>query len=418
MDWGIMKDKKVHKKLHLGWLYFIVLAFFVGFFYTLMIYTGFWGKMVNGISTQPFWSYPLWILFSFYLTLTLHELGHLCAFVLKGIKIKALYITIFIFYKKDQKWHITINPKLWVLFGGLVVPDLGEIKDEESYHKISNAFTVSLITAPLVTIIFLGLSILSTFMLILWSSSLVLIGIFLLNTLIIILLSTLYIYSFRLSNPMFYGDFVAYKKMKTDKLFELVQVHQYMMFSSIDSKQTEIFLFDKMRAMLETIKINSSLFHTMLVSSYLDGIIYHQMKSSEIVHEKISKLLIKPYTKTEQGLMLAYELAYYHYLKEDVGKAYQIFEQIQNYTNSKLDQKLLDYMKYKSMHIMHMGDYEEYLNNPDHYYLGMSWMFDRLIDPLESIKEQHQKFKYVEYSCKVDLTPPIEETKSDIDQNQ
>ena len=34
-----------------------------------------------------------------------------------------------------------------------------------------------------------------------------------------ILLSSLYIYTFSLSNQLFYGDFVAYKKMKAESLF-------------------------------------------------------------------------------------------------------------------------------------------------------------------------------------------------------
>ena len=406
-----MQPKK-NKKRKLRILYFFIFSFILGMFYTFLVYQGIWSTIRLSLSSIPFWAYPLWILFSFYLTLALHELGHFISFSLQGIKLRALYLTIFVFRKTEKGWNFIIKPKLWILFGGLVVPDLGEIKTDEDYEYVSKAFSKSLITAPIVTITVLFLSLLTTVFLILYSSNHVLIGIFLLNTIFITLLSTLYIYTFTLSNPMFYGDFVAYKKMKEDDIFRLTQISQYTMFSLIDSDETTLFLWNKAKELIKKTDINASLFHTMLISNYLEGIIHMKQPIDDEVDLKISKLHIGHYLRSEQGLVLAYDLAYYHYIKKDVHKAYQIYNDIKTRQIKKVDPKMIEYMKRKTMHIMHIEDQTEFLNNKENLYIGMSWLFDSLFDPYETLSEQHEKLPFTPYLSEVNLEP-IKETESD-----
>src|SRR5690554_1605505 len=152
----------------------------------------------------------------FYITLIFHELGHFIAFKVQKIKLRALYITIFVFYKTKEGWRFTIKPKLWVLFGGLVVPDLELIEDDKTYHEIAKKFAISLITAPIVTISLLGFTIIMFILTVIFSTNSLWIGTISIMTFYVILLSALYIYTFKLSNQNFYGDFVAYKKMKDD----------------------------------------------------------------------------------------------------------------------------------------------------------------------------------------------------------
>jgi hypothetical protein len=405
---------KKSKKRKLRILYFFIFSFLLGMFYTFLVYQGIWNKITLGLRSIPFWAYPLWIFFSFYFTLALHELGHFISFYAQGVKLRALYLTIFVFRKTEKGWSFIIKPKLWILFGGLVVPDLGEIKTDEDYEEISKAFSKSLITAPIVTIIVLFLSLLTTILLILYSQNYGLIGIFLLNTIFITLLSVLYIYTFTLSNPMFYGDFVAYKKMKEDEIFRLTQISQYTMFSLTDSEETTLFLWNKAKELIKKTEINSSLFHTMLISNYLEGVIHMNQQIDDEVDQKICKLHIGHYLRSEQGLVLAYDLAYYHYIKKDVHKAYQIFNDIKTRQIKKVDPKMIEYMKRKTMHIMHIEDQTEFLNNKDNLFIGMSWLFDSLFDPYETLKEQHEKLPFTPYLTEVNIEP-IEETKSDQD---
>jgi len=402
-------QKKKNKKIKLGVLYFFIFSFLLGMFYTYLVYAGIWSTIAKGFQSIPFWAYPLWIIFSFYFTLALHELGHFISFYVQGIKLRALYLTIFVFRKTEKGWSFIIKPKLWILFGGLVVPDLGDIETEEDYDHVSKAFSNSLMTAPIVTITILFLSLVTTVLLVLYSTRYGLIGIFLLNTIFITLLSILYIYTFTLSNPMFYGDFVAYKKMKEDEIFRLAQISQYTMFSLKDSLNTSIFLWNKARDLIKRTDLNSSLFHTMLLSSYLEGIIHMEQPIDEEVDLKISKLHIGNYLRSEQGLVVAYDIAYYHYIKKDVKKAYQLFEDIQTRPFKKIEPKMIDYMKKKSMHVMHIEDQTEFLNHKDNLYIGMSWLFDSLFDPYDTLHEQHEKLPFAPYFTEVNLTPVQED---------
>jgi hypothetical protein len=405
--------KKTHKSLRRT-IYFLIFAFFLGFFYTLLVYQGIWIKIKTGLSEIPLWAYPLWILFSFYVTLSLHELGHFFSFVFQKVKIRAIYITIFIFHKTEKGWRLSINPKLWVLFGGLVVPELGEIKDEETYKQKLNAFANSLMTAPIVTIVFLVLTVISTILLTIFSGNETLIGIFVLNMIFIALLSTIYIYTFKLSNPLFYGDFVAYKHMKTNQVFQHVQLSQYTIFSLQESKETDAFLFAKTKAILNELTISNTLFHTLLLTQYIENKIASDEPIDDIIDQKLKKLNISSYLRNEHGFMLANDLAFYFYKYKDVEKAYQIILQVYAKSYPKLNEKLVKYMRNKSFHLLHLEDQSSFLAMKENIYIGAIWIFDRLIDPYEQIELQHQPLPYIPYVCDVDFGTEEENKKSDI----
>ncbi|MDX9691007.1 MAG: hypothetical protein RBT45_01035 [Acholeplasmataceae bacterium] len=408
-----MKKKKKNKKwLHLA--YFFLFAFFLGFIYTLLVYVGIWHKITLGFKAIPFWAYPLWLIFSFYFTLTCHELGHFFSFIFQKVSIRALYITIFIFYKSEKGFRISINPKLWVLFGGLVVPELGVIDNEETYQKKVKAFTNALITAPIVTIVLLISSWILTILLMIYSNHSNLIGLVTLNTIFITLLSLLYIYTFRLSNPIFYGDIVAHKKMKTDQIFQMVQISQYTMFSLVESDSTEAFLFDKTRYFLKQTAFNYSLMHIMLLTQYIEGILYKKYEIDLEIDSKIRNLNINQFLRNEQGFMLANDLAYYYYVNQDVDKAYQVIKQIYSKEYTKLNKKLFTYIKKKSYHLLHLEDNHDFLSNKENIYLGAIWIFDRLIDPFLNLNEQHEPFPFVTYATEVNLEVDEDKEKSDI----
>jgi hypothetical protein len=406
-----MKKKK-HNHI-IGILYFFIFAFFLGFFYTLLVYQGIWSKITQGLGLIPLWAYPLWLLFSFYLTLSLHELGHFFAFLFQHIKIRALYITMFIFYRDQKGWKFSINPKLWALAGGLVVPDLGEMNDEETYQKTVKSFAISLWVAPIVTIVFLIISIISTLLITIFSSNITLIGIFIINTIFISLLSTLYIYSFKLSNPMFYGDLVAYKKMKDDPVFQLIQVSQYTLFSLYESKSTNDFLFKKIEETIKQTVLNHTLFHTLLLTQYIEDILVNKYPIDPQIDHKLRHLNIQPYLRNEQGFMLVNDLIYFHYVNKDVALAYHLLNQTYSQTYPKLNEKLFNYMRKKTYHLVHLEDNQAFLDNKDNLYLGIIWIFDRLIDPYAYLSESHEPLPYTPYVCEINLEAQEENKKSD-----
>ena len=150
------------------WIYLPIIVFLIGCIYTILIYNGIWFKLTSGLKSLSLIGYLLWFIFAFYFTLTLHELGHFLAFYFQKVKLRAIYLTIFVFYKNEKGWHFTIKPKLWILFGGLVVPDLGEIRNEEEYKSLSSKFSKSLIAAPIVTISLLVITLITFVLLMLF----------------------------------------------------------------------------------------------------------------------------------------------------------------------------------------------------------------------------------------------------------
>lgn len=395
-----------------GLLYALIFAFLLGYVYTALVYNGIWFNLKSGLNRVPFYMWLIWLIVSFYLTLTLHELGHFFSFLIQGIKLRALYLTIFVFYKNETRWKFTIKPKLWVLLGGLVVPDLGEIKRDEDYQKVAHQFGVALITAPIVTLAVLLLTWVLFIIILYTSSNIGHIGIMAVMTLWITLLSLLYIYTFTLSNPMFYGDIVAYKKMKKDAVFRLAQIHQYQMFSLLESNETEIYLWHKVRDAIKKHTLHHHTTDIALYMAYIDGILHLNQEIDTQVDLKIQRLSTHLFTRSEQGLTLLYEVCHYYYKTKRPDQAYRLFEFIQERASKKINENVLEYLKKRSMHIMHIAYDDLYLNDLKHITMGNTWIFEPILDLKKMLKDAHEKLTFVPYLTLVDLKN--EETKSDL----
>jgi hypothetical protein len=386
-----------------GLLYALIFAFLLGYVYTALVYNGIWFNLKSGLNSVPFYMWLIWLIVSFYLTLTLHELGHFFAFMIQGIKLRALYLTIFVFYKNEKGWKFTIKPKLWVLLGGLVVPDLGEIKRDEDYQKVAHQFGIALITAPIVTLSVLLLTWVLFIIMLYTSSNIGQIGIMAVMTLWITLLSLLYIYTFTLSNPMFYGDIVAYKKMKKDAVFRLAQIHQYQMFSLLESNETEIFLWHKVRDAIKKHTLHHHTTDIALYMAYIDGILHLNQEIDTQVDLKIQRLSTHLFTRSEQGITLLYEVCHYYYKTKRPDQAYRLFEFIQERASKKINENVLEYLKKRSMHIMHIAYDDLYLNDLKHITMGNTWIFEPILDLKEMLKDAHEKLTFVPYLTLVDL---------------
>jgi len=369
--------------------------------------------MTSGLRSLSFIGYILWFIFAFYLTLSLHELGHFLAFYFQKIKLRALYLTVFVFYRNQKGWHFKIRPKLWVLLGGLVVPDLGEIKNDTDYEILKTKFSKSLIVAPLVTIGILTISLISFILVMTFGTHTHFTGIITINTLYITVLSILYIYTFRLSNQMFYGDFIAYKKMKSDPIFQLAQINQYTMFSLEESDVTVRYLWEKSRDIIREHPVSTSLFYIMILTNYFDGILRMNYEVDSDIDQKINRINMASLCRSEQGLSLAYDFSFYDYKKGDIEKAYQRFDLIQKKIGKKLNQKMVTYLKNKTLHVMHREDHSQFLSLKENLYIGNAWIFEGLVNPYDMLTAYHQKLSYIEYSCPV-VFEQKEEQKSDL----
>ncbi len=382
-------------------LIFIFVSFMAGVGFTALAYHGLWLNITTGLQATTFWGFLLVLVLMFYLTLTIHELAHLIAFRLQGVGIRALYLTIFVFHRTPKGWRFAIKPKLWVLFGGLVVPDLEPIEDETAYQRVVKRFANALIAAPVATLAFAFLSLVLFAVVLMTSTQPVLIGYMLMATVVTLFLSALYTWTFFLSNEMFYGDIVAFRKIKQDPVFQLIQINQYTMFSLHDHEKTETFLWQNIIGLLSQTRLRHSLFHTMLVNTYLEGVIYQGRAIDKVVDGKINRLTIHPYLHKEQGLQTAYELVCYHYVKQEACKAMLLYQDIEKQVSRRLPEKLKTYLSKKTAHLIHLEDHSDFLADHDNTYIGQYWIFDVLLDPYALLEHMHQPLPYVECSSPV-----------------
>ncbi len=375
----------------------------LGFTYSALAYLDMLDPLYMGLSMLPWWSYLLLGLIAFYFTLAIHELTHLITFKYCGVSIRALYLTIFVFYKTDKGWRFRINPKLWVLFGGLVIPDLEKIDSHSKYQKTKDAFAKSLLAAPITTISFMILAFFTILTFLTFSTHHISIAIIFVFNMIAILLSVIYIRTFSIHTDTVYGDIIAHQKMKEDSWFELAQISQYQMFSLNDLGFNK-FLFDRSKYLLETLdKPRLNIFKTMILMNYFEGVNYYGQEPSLKLASLIDKLNARSFKRDENGLMAAYELATYQYHVGQVDKSYRIYETIQKMNYKNIDERLLTYLKKRFEDVTHIEYHDTYLSDLKNVYTDYLWIFDKIVDPYEDIKVKHRRQPFMTYETVVQM---------------
>jgi hypothetical protein len=382
-------------------LIFIIAALLTGIFSSFLVYSGLWETFSTGWKTIGFFGGVFILLVSFYVTLTVHELAHLIAFKVQGVGIRALYLTIFVFHKTEKGWRLSVNPKLWILFGGLVVPDLPEIPDDQTEERLTTAFARALIAAPVATIVFASIVIMTFILSVTIPAGPLLIGIMGRAALFVTLLSALYTVTFFLSNDTFYGDVVAWRKIRTDDAFRIAQFSQYLMFSTTAGQASEDHVWKRVTARLREHGIGPSLFDALVLSIYLTGIIREDRESDETVDRMVREKNVNVYLRKEPTLEIAYEIALFHYRKHDVERAYRLHEDLSRKVGKHIPEALRTYLAKRSAHLMHLEDNSAWLSENENIHIGQFWIFETLVDPYEHQKETHQPLPYIEYSSPV-----------------
>ena len=382
-------------------LKFALIFFVIGFLLSFLIDQGIFSKFFHALGEIPWYIYPLGLIVTFYLTLTIHEFGHLFSFLLQGVKIRALYLTIFVFVKEKKKIRFKVYPKLWVLLGGLVIPDLSKIETKEDYDQTVKIFRNALISAPITTISYMGLSILGFIIAMIFMNPSLGLGVIILHMIYVSLLSILYIYTFKLSTQSLYGDFVAYQKMKDDPMFTFAQISQYTEFSSMESEKEKRFIFDYATNLLKVAPKMTDLFVQHILLYYLEGITKRDYPTDPVVESKIKQINIHSFIRNEQGLFAFHEIILHDYKLKKVEEAYDKFEHVKKINRKKIDHKLITYLNYKTEHQINLCDHQSFLENKHNIYIGDHWIFEPVIDPYQAYLEDTNKLPFVPYLCEV-----------------
>src|SRR5690554_3491582 len=66
-------------------------------------------NMLECFDKLPFYINGLIFIFTYILTVSLHEFGHALGFIRYGLKMRAVFFTIFVLIKEDNKWSFKLT---------------------------------------------------------------------------------------------------------------------------------------------------------------------------------------------------------------------------------------------------------------------------------------------------------------------
>ncbi|MCU0104502.1 hypothetical protein N7603_02405 [Acholeplasma vituli] len=202
--------------------FLILFIFLIGLFFLMeWIFPNYLTNWLKGFIQIPFYGHVILFFGTFFGVVLLHELAHALAFVIRSVSLKVIMVLCFIFYKSDR-WHVAIDFKLLALGGGIVMPHFSEIKVQSDLVQYQNSTAYSLIFAPTFTIVFSLVLFIINIVFFHQTAWLTVMNLY------VLLFSLIFTYTSTLQASGMYGDFVAYKKVKTDPVFGLSVISQFV----------------------------------------------------------------------------------------------------------------------------------------------------------------------------------------------
>ncbi|MDY0210234.1 MAG: site-2 protease family protein [Acholeplasma sp.] len=380
-----------------GFLIYLLIVLILGMISAPLFHTGFLPDLINGFFKLPFYGHIGIILLSFFLSVFLHELTHLIAFKVKGMRIKAFLVLFFVISKHNDKWQFKFNFKLLKMGGGMVMPEIKEIKEELTYYKYANAISTSLIAAPIFTIIY---ALLFLVLNLVFFHTLPIFTVFSFYTVLFGILFTL---SSNLATDELYGDFKAFKKFNEDPLFKVSIITQYTdNLSNYHLKllESHIEKYPVSDFPNEILPVLSTLYDYYVYEK--DEWIVPLIQRAEYVF--VHPFLIKRFVRKESYIPLAQYILYFlvKYGKKD--KADGLYPEFKAQLDAlKLNDLTKTYIDKQTRHVLNYEDHSEYLNQTDHISPSRySFIFEGIPDFIES---EHNHNKGFDVSTKIPVVP-------------
>ena len=287
-------------------------CFLLGVIIGYLNYLNVFSKFLDDITSLGWYWVIVIILVTFVINIAIHELGHLISMLKNKIKVRAVFILAFTFVKTD-KIRIGIYPKLFKLVGGAVIPNIGEIKDRESYYQYVDAFKKVIKAGPFATISFSLFSVIFFIISLFFGNSALVFISFYFMVITLILMVLILISSKQDFNGL-YGDYVAYEKLTTSKRFKILYILSACETSDFEKKNKK-FLWNKIIKELE----KSTEIHTApgceFLQYYCSEIVFNHAIGSVDIDSHLTKTyhLLK---NTEEHYVLGHYLLYYYYVRK------------------------------------------------------------------------------------------------------
>ncbi|WP_078553098.1 M50 family metallopeptidase [Bacillus alkalicellulosilyticus] len=360
---------KQKKKTLITWVISIGIGAIVGFIIGI-------GASAIDIPPQytilPFYVNIPIVIVTYLLAVALHELGHAYSFSKNGIKVRAVIITSFLFMKEQGRWRFQFKPNGVTAIGGIAVPDVDSVKDDDDFRMKQASFAKAIIAGPIASLILWVVGAFAGIIIILLSSnvyvqsgfftflvSLTLITLFLLGT------------SF-IKNDIAIGDFPAYKMMKHDRFFVAMQLYQYAIFSSEHERvrRENVFLqeliLEELEKKLET--KDTHIYTLSVVDSLLvEFLIGRQKELPQVVKEYLEFIVDDPKALSKVKSSELTLIIYSHilrWLNEDEAfkmKALELYDEIKN--DIKPNTMIRKYVLRQAEHVLGLADHSEFLQD-------------------------------------------------------
>lgn len=390
------------------YLILITIAAVLGFSFAFLKHNGYWFKLTSGLKLIKWYLYPLLIILYFFMGILIHELGHFFSFVFNKVKIRALYVLIFVLMRNENnKWTFKIYPKHIKLLGGIVVPNLGDIKNEEDLKRVRTAFSKALIAGPRTSIGYLIVLII-TFILIWFLTNLNLLSALLfINVIITILMTILIVLSSKINTNEIYGDYVAYDKFVNDDRFALLQIIQYRSFSTIEDKKTNIFLYKYLTDFYNEKNFSYNFFDLVLSSNLLNFYLETKGYRNTAVNNLVNYYNINRLASSKHGLELAYLISAYYYKNKNAAKAYEVFNLIQINKNKYIDIEKQEFLFKEYEHMLNLNNNKKYFEENKSKIIEELFILAPIVNIEEMLEDMNKTLEFVEYKtelyCKVNL---------------
>lgn len=351
----------------------LLIALLIGITVASLIY--------NSDVYSPWWAHVLVVIGAILLTLTIHELTHAIAFSILGIKIKAIYILIFMFIRKQKFFTIKINPRLIVLLGGLVVPLLPPVKSDEELEELSKKIAKSLIAAPIASIVFGFLWVLAFILILIFSSSMTFITLSITASFVILILTLLVIIASSAGTDQIAGDFVAYERVLNNKDYQFQVVDSYLNFNKPAQLESKAYLDQHKRNYLKTRYLGTSLDTLSYVTDYIDDVLFKKGKRDYIIEQRIFKMSYFKLEQSNEGITTLFMILYLYFISGEKEEAFSLLNRLEKNTNDKIDKKHLDYEIKRAHHLLGLEDNTEFLLDSKNEYEGFNWILKPVLDP-------------------------------------
>lgn len=341
-----------------------------------------WAIHSTGIYS-PWWAHILVVFGTIFFALAVHELAHAVAFRFQGIKIKAIYLFMFMFIKGKKFYRLKINPKLLILGGGLVVPSLPPITSDEDLEELGKKMSVSLITAPIVSIV-LGILWFISFILILFlSHNWTFITISITSTIVILIYTILVILASKSSSELAMGDFAAYKMAREDQYFMLSTAASYLHFNKESYELSQDYIRKKSQQFLIEETLHYHRIAYSFIYEYLYEVVFEGGERNKIIDEKIANLNSRRLSHGDAGLSVAYLMIFDMYQRGD-DNYLKMLHNIEKGDNKYVNPKYALYEQKRAHHLLNISDETEFLSNKKNTDVGFDWILAPVLEVEDS----------------------------------